>query len=88
MRFEKILFLQVRAAKNDSRVQFAEDCQSRVPEVEQARDKEGVYIRPRQTLTLVEKLMVRAGAMPAPAAAPAAAPRGRGRPRKGGDPKS
>lgn len=41
-------------------------------------------VRPRKTLTLIERLMVRSGSMPAPAAPPEPARRGRGRPRKGG----
>lgn len=53
---------------------------ARLPEYETVTDADGeVSVVPRKTLTLVEKLMVRAGAMAAPVQAPK---RGRGRPRK------
>ena len=56
-----------------------------LPAYEADPDAEGFLgVRPRQTLTLIERLMVRAGSMPAPAVVTVAAPRGRGRPRKGG----
>lgn len=80
MRFEDIQFLQVRAAVNNPSTRFEkEGHQFRQPTTEVVTDAEGVLVRKRQSLTLIEKLMVRAGAMPAPAPR-----RGRGRPRKGG----
>jgi hypothetical protein len=56
-----------------------------LPAYEADPDAEGFLggVRPRQTLTLIERLMVRAGSMPAPAAPPEPVRRGRGRPRKG-----
>lgn len=59
------------------------------PGTESAVDSEGAYVRPRQTLTLLEELALRAGGEAAKAVAipvppPAPAKRGRGRPRKGG----
>jgi hypothetical protein len=58
------------------------------PKTETVMDSEGVLVRPRKALTLLEKLALRAGgeaakavAIPVPAQAPAK--RGRGRPRKG-----
>lgn len=59
MRHEKFLHLQARAAKNDPRVRFAEGHQFRLPEHEQAKDREGAYLRPRTTKTLLEKLIAR-----------------------------
>ncbi len=56
--------------------------QNRQPDQEIAVDKEGQYVRPRQTLTLVEKLFVRAGVRQPPPPVPVK--RGRGRPKKGG----
>lgn len=51
-----------------------------LPTTEVAMDAEGAFVRKRQTLTLMERLLVRGGAMPAPAPVPA--PKKRGRPRK------
>jgi hypothetical protein len=51
-----------------------------LPTTETATDAEGAYTRKRKTLTLIERLLVRGGAMPAPPPVPA--PKKRGRPRK------
>ena len=51
-----------------------------LPATEWIQDAEGGYTRKRQTLTLIEKLLIRGGAMPSPAPLPA--PKKRGRPRK------
>lgn len=51
-----------------------------LPEYEQAQDREGSFLRRRQGLTLLEKLLLRCEGKPIPPPAPAR--RGRGRPRK------
>ncbi|PIF25932.1 hypothetical protein CLU88_0764 [Acidovorax sp. 56] len=51
-----------------------------LPTTETATDAEGTYTRQRKTLTLIERLLVRGGAMPA--LPPVPAPKKRGRPRK------
>lgn len=82
MRFDKIQALQIRAAVNNPSVRFEDPPQSRQPTTEVVMGPDGAEVRKRQSLTFIEKLMVRAGAMPAPAPVPPR--RGRGRPRKGG----
>lgn len=59
------------------------------PSTETVMDAQGVLVRPRTALTLLEKLALRAGgeaakAVAVPVTGPAAVKRGRGRPRKGG----
>lgn len=56
--------------------------QNRQPDTEIAEDKEGQFVRPRQTQTLIDKLFVRAGVQQPPPPVPVK--RGRGRPKKGG----
>lgn len=51
-----------------------------LPLTETVMDGDGPRTRARTTLTLIERLLVRGGAMPAPAPVPA--PKKRGRPRK------
>lgn len=51
-----------------------------LPDTESLMDEEGPRVVKRKTLTLIERLLVRGGAMPAPAPVPA--PKKRGRPRK------
>lgn len=75
MKFEKSLFLQVRAnAHNPEKV----DAPFHLPKYETVRDSEGLVSKKRTSLTLIERLLVKAGVQAAPP--PMASKPRRGRP--------